>query len=77
MLFKSKGHEIKRFNLGDLVYDEYYGSGLVVELDEKFDEMQVYFREGAEWLTTHTVRNLEIVSTAQDRQKVLDKSLTK
>ena len=33
MFFKSR--ESKRFDLGDLVYDEFYGSGLVIDFDKR------------------------------------------
>ena len=69
MLFRPQ-QCIKRFGLGDLVYDEYYGSGLVVDFDEKFDEMQVNFKEGNEWLTSHSVRLLTLVSRAEDRKRL-------
>ena len=75
MLFGSH-QSIKRFGIGDLVYDEYYGTGLVVDFDERFDEMQVNFKEGCEWLTTHSVRSLTLVSRAEDRKKALDNPLT-
>ena len=77
-LFKTNGNELKRFALGDLVYDEYYGTGIVIDLDKKFNEMEVQFHkpENNIWLTTFSVKNLEIVSMAKDRQKVLDKILT-
>jgi len=75
MLFRPR-QKIKRFGIGDLVYDEYYGSGIVVDFDERFDEMEVSFKEGREWLTTHSISGLSLVSRAIDRQKVLDKSLT-
>ena len=77
-LFKTSGNELKRFALGDLVYDEYYGTGIVIDLDKKFNEMEVRFRkpENNIWLTPFSVKSLEIVSKAKDRQKVLDKILT-
>ena len=69
-LFKNNGTELKRFDLGDLVYDDYYGTGIVIDLDRKFDEMEVKFRkpENNIWLTTFSVKNLEIVSKVKDRQ---------
>jgi len=75
MLFRPR-QEIKRFGLGDLVYDEYYGRGVIVDFDERFDEMEVSFKEGCEWLTTHSISALSLVSRAKDREKVLDKALT-
>ena len=59
-LFKNNGTELKRFDLGDLVYDEYYGTGVVIDLDRRFDEMEVKFRkpENNIWLTTFSVKNL-------------------
>ena len=74
MLFRPR--QIKRFGIGDLVYDEYYGSGLVVDFDERFDEMEVNFKEGREWLTTNSVSGLSLISRAKDRKKILDKALT-
>ena len=74
MLFRPR--QTKRFGIGDLVYDEYYGSGLVVDLDERFDEMEVNFKEGREWLTTNSVSGLSLISRAKDRKKILDKALT-
>ena len=50
MLFRPR-KEITRFGIGDLVYDEYYGRGVIVDFDERFDEMEVSFKEGCEWLT--------------------------
>ena len=69
-LFKNNGTELKRFTLGDLVYDEYYGTGVVIDLDRKFDEMEVKFRqpENNVWLTTFSVKSLEIISKAEDRK---------
>ena len=69
-LFKNNGSELKRFTLGDLVYDEYYGAGVVIDLDRRFDEMEVKFRkpENNIWLTTFSVKSLEIISKAEDRQ---------
>ena len=68
-LFKNNGTELKRFDLGDLVYDEYYGTGVVIDLDRRFDEMEVKFRkpENNIWLTTFSVKSLEIISKAKDR----------
>ena len=74
MLFRPR--QIKRFGIGDLVYNEYYGSGLVVDFDERFDEMEVNFKEGREWLTTNSVSGLSLISRAKDRKKILDKALT-
>ena len=70
-LFKHNGKELKRFDIGDLVYDEYYGTGLIVDLDRQFDEMEVKFRkpENNIWLTPVTVRELAIVSKRKDREK--------
>ena len=69
-LFKNNGTELKRFDLGDLVYDEYYGTGVVIDLDRRFDEMEVKFRkpENNIWLTTFSVKSLEIISKAKDRE---------
>jgi hypothetical protein len=69
-LFKNNGTELKRFTLGDLVYDEYYGAGVVIDLDRRFDEMEVKFRkpENNIWLTTFSVKSLEIISKAEDRE---------
>ena len=69
-LFKNNGTELKRFALGDLVYDEYYGAGVVIDLDRRFDEMEVKFRkpENNIWLTTFSVKSLEIISKAEDRE---------
>ena len=77
-LFKNNGTELKRFDLGDLVYDEYYGTGVVIDLDRRFDEMEVKFRkpENNIWLATFSVKNLEVVSKAKDREMALDKPLT-
>ena len=69
MLFRPN-QQIKRFGLGDLVYDEYYGSGIIVDFDEKFDEMEVNFKEGREWLTTHSIMGLTLVSRAEDRKRL-------
>jgi hypothetical protein len=69
-LFKRNGKELKRFDVGDLVYDEYYGTGLVVDLDRRFDEMMVKFQRPEDniWLTPVTVRGLTIVSKRKDRE---------
>jgi len=71
-IFKNNGTELKRFALGDLVYDEYYGTGVVIDLDRRFDEMEVRFRqpENNIWLTTFSVKDLEIVSKAEDRESL-------
>ena len=78
-LFKNNGTELKRFDLGDLVYDDYYGTGIVIDLDRKFDEMEVRFRkpENNIWLTTFTVKSLEIVSKAKDREALTTSSQDK
>ena len=75
MLFRPR-KEITRFGIGDLIYDEYYGRGLIVDFDERFDEMEVSFKEGTEWLTTPSVKGVTLVSRAKDREKALDKRLT-
>ena len=69
-LFKRNGKELKRFDVGDLVYDEYYGAGLVIDLDRQFDEMMVRFQKPEDniWLTPVTVRGLTIVSKRKDRE---------
>ena len=69
-LFKRNGKELKRFDVGDLVYDDYYGTGLVVDLDRRFDEMMVRFQKPEDniWLTPVTVRGLTIVSKRKDRE---------
>ena len=78
-LFKNNGTELKRFDLGDLVYDDYYGTGIVIDLDRKFDEMEVKFRkpENNIWLTTFSVKSLEIVSKAKDREALTTSSQDK
>ena len=78
-LFKNNGRELKRFTLGDLVYDEYYGTGVVIDLDRRFDEMEVKFRqpENNVWLTTFSVKGLEIVSKAKDREALTTPSQDK
>jgi hypothetical protein len=78
-LFKNNGTELKRFDVGDLVYDDYYGTGIVIELDRKFDEMEVKFRkpENNIWLTTFSVQSLEIVSKAKDREALTTSSQDK
>jgi len=78
-LFKNNGRELKRFTLGDLVYDEYYGTGGVSDLDRRFDEMEVKFRkpENNIWLTTFSVKSLEIVSKAKDREALTTPSQDK
>jgi len=78
-LFKNNGTELKRFDLGDLVYDEYYGAGIVIDLDRRFDEMEVKFRqpENNVWLTPFSVKGLEIVSKAQDREPLTTPSQDK
>ncbi len=75
MLFRPR-KEITRFGIGDLIYDEYYGRGVIVDFDERFDEMEVSIKEGREWLTTHTINGISLVSRAKDREKALDKPLT-
>ncbi len=77
-LYKNNGLELKRFSVGDLVYDEFYGTGIVFELDLKFDEMQVRFHrpETNVWLTPKSVRSLTIISKARDRKRMVDISLT-
>ena len=69
-LFKRNGKELKRFDVGHLVYDEYYGTGLVVDLDRRFDEMMVKFQRPEDniWLTPITVRGLTVVSKRKDRE---------
>tara|TARA_Y100000310_G_C20181398_1_gene578301 strand:- start:86 stop:331 length:246 start_codon:yes stop_codon:yes gene_type:complete len=78
-LFKNNGTELKRFTLGDLVYDEYYGAGVVIDLDRRFDEMEVKFRkpENNVWLTTFSVKSLEIISKAKDREPLTTSSQDK
>jgi hypothetical protein len=78
-LFKSNGTELKRFALGDLVYDDYYGTGIVIDLDRRFDEMEVKFRkpENNVWLTTFSVKNLEIVSKATESKHLTTPSQDK
>ena len=78
-LFKNNGRELKRFTLGDLVYDEYYGTGVVIDLDQRFDEMEVKFRkpENNIWLTTFSVKSLEIISKAEDREPLTTPSQDK
>ena len=78
-LFKNNGKELRRFDLGDLVYDEYYGAGVVIDLDRRFDEMEVKFRkpENNIWLTPFSVKGLEIVSKAKDREALTTPSQDK
>jgi len=78
-LFKSNGRELKRFALGDLVYDDYYGTGIVIDLDRRFNEMEVKFRkpENNVWLTTFSVKNLEIVSKAIESEHLTTTSQDK
>ena len=78
-LFKNNGTELKRFDLGDLVYDDYYGAGVVIDLDRRFDEMEVKFRkpENNIWLTAFSVKNLAIVSKAKDREALTTPSQDK
>ncbi len=66
-VYKNNGIELRRFSVGDLVYEEYYGIGIVCELDRKFDEMYVKFQrpEDSIWLTPFSIRNLTIMSKAK------------
>jgi len=70
-LFKNNGKELRRFDLGDLVYDEYYGTGVVIDLDKKFDEMEVRFQKPEDniWLTPISIQKLEVVSKAKHRKR--------
>jgi hypothetical protein len=61
-LFKKKADSFKKFKKGDLVYDLYYGSGIIVDTDERFGELEVRFREELTWLTPPTVESLQLVS---------------
>ncbi len=78
-LFKNNGTELRRFDLGDLVYDDYHGAGVVIDLDRRFDEMEVKFRkpENNIWLTAFSVKNLAIVSKAKDREALTTPSQDK
>jgi hypothetical protein len=78
-LFKRNGKELKRFDVGDLVYDDYYGTGLVIDLDRQFDEMMVRFQKPEDniWLTPVTVRGLTIVSKRKDREDLTTPSQKK
>ena len=78
-LFKRNGKELKRFDIGDLVYDEYYGTGLVIDLDRRFDEMMVRFQKPEDniWLTPVTVRELAIVSKRKYREDLTTPSQDK
>ena len=78
-LFKSNGRELKRFALGDLVYDDFFGTGIVIDLDRRFNEMEVKFRkpENNVWLTTFSVKNLEIVSKAIESEHLTTTSQDK
>lgn len=69
-LFKNNG-KVKNFNVGDLVFDEYYGAGVVIDLDESFGEMEVRFRKPDDcvWLTSWSLDNLQIVSKAKHRKR--------
>jgi len=62
MLFKRKNKTFKKFKKGDLVYDEYYGSGIIIDLDERFCELEVSFKEERTWLTTMSIEKLQLVS---------------
>ena len=62
ILFKKKNKSFKQFKKGDLVYDEYYGSGIIIDTDERFGELEVSFREQRTWLTPPTIESLQLVS---------------
>lgn len=67
-VYKNNGIELRRFSIGDLVYEEYYGIGIVCALDRKFDEMYVNFHrpENSIWLTPFSIRNLTIMSKVKE-----------
>ncbi len=62
MLFRRKNKAFKKFKKGDLVYDEYYGSGIIVDTDERFCELEISFKEEKTWLSTPSVEKLQLVS---------------
>ncbi len=49
MLFRRKNKAFKKFRKGDLVYDEYYGSGIIIDTDERFCELEISFKEEKKW----------------------------
>ena len=61
MLFKKRNKAFKQFKKGDLVYDEYYGSGIIIDTDERFGELEVSFKDERTWLTPPSVECLQLV----------------
>lgn len=61
-LFKKIDKSFKRFRKGDLVYDDFYGSGIIIDTDVRFGELKVSFKDERVWLTPVTVESLQLVS---------------
>jgi hypothetical protein len=70
MLFKGMA-AVKNFRVGDLVYDPYYGAGVVIDLSDELGDMEVRFRkpEKCIFLSPITINTLEVISKAKHRKR--------
>lgn len=68
MLFKESA-SVKDFRVGDLVYDSYYGSGIVIDISAQLGDMAVRFRkpDACIFLSPITINTLEVISKAKHR----------
>jgi hypothetical protein len=68
MLFK--GYlKSREYRVGDLVYDQFYGIGVVIIIDESLCDMEVRFRKPEKniFMDANTVATLTVVSRAEHR----------
>ena len=68
MLFKGLA-SVKNFCVGDLVYDSYYGHGVVIDISAHLGDMEVRFRkpDACIFLSPVAIKTLEVVSKAKHR----------
>lgn len=68
MLFKGLA-AVKNFRVGDLVYDSYYGPGVVIDISVQLGDMSVRFRkpDACIFLSPVAINTLEVISKAKHR----------
>jgi hypothetical protein len=63
-------HKVRNFHIGDLVYDEMYGTGIVIDICVQMCDMEIRFRhpEKIILMNTESIDMLTIISEAAYRK---------
>jgi RNA polymerase-interacting CarD/CdnL/TRCF family regulator len=63
-------HKTKNFRVGDLVYDQFHGVGVVIDICDQMCDMEIRFRRPEEviFMNTDSLDMITVVSKATHRK---------